>query len=534
MTRLRCVFTVVVVYCLGPRMEGGSASMVEPHTHGGDGRGPPLPGPSRLGRRTTPTPHRRRNNQRKQEKIEKRDHLLPPDRTSRSGGRPGRVRPVWVDPTPLFTRSGPKRARLGPWAEHGPVSSQPVQSRLPAGRARRRSVIIPEPVAQHCIDCSEHTEQRREGRAAAAAAASSMASSLLTVCRVVGLAQKPNPSKRGMRAASMEMGGGDGGVSYQTFVSFALEETQRHTHLVSSPLQIEESYDMAKRAWARVVKYRLEITGLFLLCQSIEDTLFSKDKYNHIKSMDGKSDLKMLSYKASKIRLLRSLCIEGGESMKVLDFAVFPEPAFDLPIFCANFFSAATINIVVLSLKLVLIVYRDLNPLHDIMAHKDYKEKYYRDLLPLGLKYAERLPWGGKLTSESIRFFSPIVIWTKFVPGQDKYDVLYSAFVDYYRSWLKLMDLASPEKEDARIILTGSTTQDPGHQVLKRLIGETRAKDLVWDFLFSGVDTLGSKTFLDYFPDYCCKDGKINEKRSMIGKSFETRPWDTGGNLIDK
>ncbi|KAK9154734.1 hypothetical protein Sjap_002214 [Stephania japonica] len=322
-----------------------------------------------------------------------------------------------------------------------------------------------------------------------------MASSLLTVWRVVGLAPKPNLSKRGgSRGASMEMGGGDGGVSYKKFVSFALEETQRHTHLVSSPLQ---------------------------------------DKYNHIKSIDRKSDLKMLSYKAPKIRLLRSLCIEGDESIQVLDFAVFPEPTFDLPIFCANFFTAATINIVVL----------DLNPLHDIMVHKAYKEKYYKDLLPLGLKYAERLPWGGKLTSESIRFFSPIVIWTKFVPGQDKYDVLYSAFVDYYRSWLKLMDQASPEKEAAQITsnceaqhkyLTWRAEKDPGHQVLKRLIGETRAKDLVWSFLFSGVDTLGSKTFLDYFPDYCCEDGKINEKRSMIGKSFETRPWDTGGNFIGK
>ena len=45
------------------------------------------------------------------------------------------------------------------------------------------------------------------------------------------------------------------------------------------------------------------------------------------------------------------------------------------------------------------------------------------------------LPWGGKLTSESIKFFSPIVIWTKFTPSQEKYDVLYSALVDYYKVW---------------------------------------------------------------------------------------------------
>ena len=42
-------------------------------------------------------------------------------------------------------------------------------------------------------------------------------------------------------------------------------------------------------------------------------------------------------------------------------------------------------------------------------------------------------PWGGKLTSESIKFFSPIVIWTKFTSSPQKYDTLYSAFRDYYK-----------------------------------------------------------------------------------------------------
>lgn len=51
-------------------------------------------------------------------------------------------------------------------------------------------------------------------------------------------------------------------------------------------------------------------------------------------------------------------------------------------------------------------------------------------------------------------------------------------------------------------------------------------------FLFNGVDELGTKTFLDYFPEYCCENGTINEKRSIIGKSFESRPWDTSGEFI--
>ena len=42
------------------------------------------------------------------------------------------------------------------------------------------------------------------------------------------------------------------------------------------------------------------------------------------------------------------------------------------------------------------------------------------------------LPWGGKITSESLRFFSPIVIWTMFEPTEANYQALYSAFMDYY------------------------------------------------------------------------------------------------------
>ncbi|XP_058078487.1 phytochromobilin:ferredoxin oxidoreductase, chloroplastic isoform X5 [Magnolia sinica] len=218
--------------------------------------------------------------------------------------------------------------------------------------------------------------------------------------------------------------------------------------------------------------------------------------------------------------------------LQVLDFAVFPEPEFDLPIFCANFFTAASMNIIVL----------DLNPLHDVTVQREYREKYYKSLMPLGQKYVELLPWGDKITSESLRFFSPIVIWTKFTSSQYKHDVLYSAFVDYFKAWLELMDHAVAETNASQILRNQEAQhkyltwraekQDPGHPILTRLIGDALAKDLVRNFLFNGVATLGSKSFLDYFPEYRCEDGTINKRRSMIGKSFETRPWDASGEYI--
>ncbi|KAL9455071.1 hypothetical protein AB3S75_010473 [Citrus x aurantiifolia] len=280
-------------------------------------------------------------------------------------------------------------------------------------------------------------------------------------------------------------------VSYQKFIDFAVNETKRHAVLEPSPLQ---------------------------------------EKYNTLVAMDGKTELQMSSFQAPKIRLLRSMSIQN-EVMQVLDFAVFPKPEFDVPIFCANFFTAASTNIVVL----------DLNPLHDVIHHRDYKDKYYKSLMPLGLKYTKLLPWGGRLTSESIKFFSPIVIWTKFTSSQDKHVALYSAFMEYYKAWLKLMDQAVEETDVSQIMcnceaqhryLTWRAEKDPGHGVLKKLIGETLAADLLGNFLFNGIKELGSKKFLDYFPEYCCEDGSVNEKRSIIGKSFEHRPWDSKGEFV--
>lgn len=210
---------------------------------------------------------------------------------------------------------------------------------------------------------------------------------------------------------------------------------------------------------------------------------------------------------------------------------MLPKPEFDLPIFCANFFATDSLNIVVL----------DLNPLYNVIDQVDYKEKYYKSLMPLALEYTELLPWGGKLTSESLRFFSPMVIWTKFSSSQDKYDVLYSAFMDYYKAWLDMMDHATEETNISQILmnseaqhkyLTWRTEKDPGFRVLKKLIGDARAKDLVKNFLFNGIDELGTKAFLDYFPEYKCEDGTINEKRSVIGKSFEHRPWNSVGEFV--
>lgn len=80
--------------------------------------------------------------------------------------------------------------------------------------------------------------------------------------------------------------------------------------------------------------------------------------------------------------------------------------------------------------------------------------------------------------------------------------------------------------------LTWRAEKDPGHGLLRKLVGEACAEEIVRSFLFNGVEELGSKGFLDYFPQYRDKDGSVTNKRSMIGKSFENRPWNAEGEFI--
>ncbi|KAL9316797.1 hypothetical protein ACSQ67_017798 [Phaseolus vulgaris] len=361
-------------------------------------------------------------------------------------------------------------------------------------------------------------------------------------------------------------------VSYQNYVEFALDETRRHTHLTPSPLQEKFSFMNSKDGKGKLSMLSFEAAKIRLLRSLIIETetmqlayplCLSPQAYSSVCTKHMETNVffvrenvvaqqnvdcscqvvdvmtKVLSpptrfmtlVKAQSCRLSCSPPLLNLHGSGVFDFAVFPEAEYDVPIFCANFFTSAKTNIVVL----------DLNPLHDVINQHEYKDKYFKSLIPLGLKYTQLFPWGGKLTSESIKFFSPIVIWTKFTSDPQKYDILYSAFRDYYKVWLEMICKSVKETDESQIVLnleaqhrylTWRVEKDPGQGVLKKLIGDTLAKDLLRSFLFNGVDELGSKTFYDYFPQYCTEEGTLHKKGNIVGKSFENRPWDVRGEFI--
>jgi phytochromobilin:ferredoxin oxidoreductase len=62
-------------------------------------------------------------------------------------------------------------------------------------------------------------------------------------------------------------------------------------------------------------------------------------------------------------------------------------------------------------------------------------------------------------------------------------------------------------------------------------VGLALLQRYISEFMFNGVNTLGTKGFLDYFPEYNMSDGSISKQRSVLGRSYAQRPWDSSGHF---
>lgn len=199
----------------------------------------------------------------------------------------------------------------------------------------------------------------------------------------------------------------------------------------------------------------------------------------------GKSQEEVLTtsygFCAPKLRQIRAAHVQGGRSLQVLNFVIFPELNYDLPFFGADLVTLPGGHLIAL----------DLQPL--FRDDPEYQRRYAEPLLPVFRHYQSLLPWGGDFPQEARRFFSPVFLWTRPTDTEVVQTHVFKAFQEYLRAYLNFVAAAvavtdSGRLEDIRAAqlhyLRYRAEKDPARGMFRRFYGETWTEEYIHGFLF--------------------------------------------------
>ena len=186
-------------------------------------------------------------------------------------------------------------------------------------------------------------------------------------------------------------------------------------------------------------------------------------------------------YCAPKLRQIRAAHVQGGQSLQVLNFVIFPEPNYDLPFFGADLVTLPGGHLIAL----------DMQPL--FRDQPAYQAKYTEPILPTFHAHQEHLTWGGDFPEEAKPFFSPAFLWTRPQKTEIVETRVFQAFKDYLEAYLDFVEQAEPatEENDLKEILQAQrnyigyrAAKDPARGMFTRLYGEEWTEEYIHGFLF--------------------------------------------------
>ncbi|MBL1208888.1 phycoerythrobilin:ferredoxin oxidoreductase [Geminocystis sp. GBBB08] len=185
-------------------------------------------------------------------------------------------------------------------------------------------------------------------------------------------------------------------------------------------------------------------------------------------------------FASPKLRQIRAAHVEGGNSLQVLNFVIFPELNYDLPFFGADLVTLPGGHLIAL----------DMQPLfHDY----DYEQKYTQPILPIFEQYQQDLEWGGDFPEEAKPFFSPCFLWTRPQKNEIVETIVFSAFKDYLHAYLDFVKQAEKITDDNRLTeileaqkryLNYRAQKDPARGMFTRLYGTQWTEEYIHGFLF--------------------------------------------------
>lgn len=185
--------------------------------------------------------------------------------------------------------------------------------------------------------------------------------------------------------------------------------------------------------------------------------------------------------KSPKLRQIRAAHVQGGSSLQVLNFVIFPELNYDLPFFGADLVTLPGGHLIAL----------DMQPLFRDDAK--YQAKYTQPVLPIFEKYRVDLEWGGDFPEEAQQFFSPAFLWTRPQATKVVETNVFAAFQDYLNAYLDLVASAQPvtDKQELEQILAAQkrylnyrAEKDPARGMFTRLYGSEWTEEYIHGFLF--------------------------------------------------
>lgn len=188
-----------------------------------------------------------------------------------------------------------------------------------------------------------------------------------------------------------------------------------------------------------------------------------------------------VAYSTPKLRQIRAAHVQGGNSLQVLNFVIFPRLNYDLPFFGGDLVTLPGGHLIAI----------DMQPLfRDDLA---YQAKYTEPILPMFRKHQEHLSWAGDFPEEAKPFFSPAFLWTRPEATEILETRVLSAFCDYLEAYLDFVNKAKPildSTERDRILqaqlryVNYRAEKDPARGMFTRFYGEEWTEEYIHGFLF--------------------------------------------------
>lgn len=183
---------------------------------------------------------------------------------------------------------------------------------------------------------------------------------------------------------------------------------------------------------------------------------------------------------SSKLRQIRAAHVQGGNSLQVLNFVIFPQLNYDLPFFGADLVTLPGGHLIAL----------DMQPLfHD----DSYQAKYTEPILPIFKAHQQHLAWGGDFPEEAQPFFSPAFLWTRPQETEVVQTRVLQAFKDYLQAYLGFVEQAEAITDNQRLqeileaqrrYLAYRAEKDPARGMFTRLYGTEWTEEYIHGFLF--------------------------------------------------